>query len=357
MASLAVACGGGGGKKLERGAVSGTVELSDSPDDASGVLVQVGQVSTRTPADGTFVLAGLEKGEKTLTARKEGYDPVSKTVQIRSGSRTDVGTVTLEAENQSPVVDAVSLAESELDPKGTTTLTVDATDPDGDELTYEFSATGDFSVESSSDPPNQATVTAPDQLEARGLVRVTVSDGNGGSTQAGAPVRTGDNGAPRIEDLRASRTELKPGETASLAVVASDPDGDELTYTWSAPDAWSLSETDSLRTEITAPDAFGEEATVEVSVEDEFGESTSESITLRTGENEAPRIRAVEVTPPQVAPQGTAGLNVEASDPEGESLSYQWGAPKDWSFADATKKSTTLTAPANYGATAKITVE
>ncbi|MFB6263962.1 MAG: Ig-like domain-containing protein [Bradymonadaceae bacterium] len=352
--TLVAACGGGGSSGA---VVAGTVQLSDSPDDASGVLVRVGRVATRTPADGKFVLAGIEKGKKTLTAEKQGYQPVSKTVDLSGGGRTDVGKLKLQAENRAPTIEAVSAGKTELKPGGTVSIEVQASDPNGDELTYLFSTTGGFTVEESSKGSNTATVKAPDEFGARGEVQVRVEDGNGGIARESLDVRTVGNRAPSIRDLRATDRELPPGGTATLTVVASDPDGDALTYEWSAPDKWSVARSGALRTEVTAPEDFGESASIAIKVEDEFGATASSSIELTTGQNEAPQIRAVTASPPQVAPGGQLGLKVEAADPEGQDLSYQWAAPSGWMIADAGSKTTGVTAPGAYGKSAKVTVQ
>ena len=51
--------------------------------------------------------------------------------------------------------------------------------------------------------------------------------------------------------------EVRPGGDVQLTATASDPEGDELTYSWSAPQG-SFSETDAATTCWTAPSRMGE---------------------------------------------------------------------------------------------------
>ena len=48
-------------------------------------------------------------------------------------------------------------------------------------------------------------------------------------------VTTTTNEPPVIESLTASPAQLFPGGTSELACVASDPDGDPVTYSWAKP--------------------------------------------------------------------------------------------------------------------------
>jgi len=79
-------------------------------------------------------------------------------------------------ENKSPTVSAVTVTPATIDAGGTVTVTVAASDPDGDALTYAYTATGG-AVQGAG---NVATWVAPN---AAGAYSVTVlaSDGNGGT--------------------------------------------------------------------------------------------------------------------------------------------------------------------------------
>jgi mono/diheme cytochrome c family protein len=73
------------------------------------------------------------------------------------------------------------------------------------------------------------------------------------STQANAP--------PALSSLTASPSTVAKGGTITLAASASDPDGDELSYRWTAPDGWVLTPDGSNAT-LVAPGLPARTATV-----------------------------------------------------------------------------------------------
>jgi hypothetical protein len=118
----------------------------------------------------------------------------------------------------------------------TSTISAAATDPDGDSLTYAWSAANGTitgSGPSVSYSPN--TVAA----QVVHTISLTVSDGNGGSVTGFVNVTVSpsasENSSPQITSgPSASTTTIMDSETCVISVSATDPDGDTLTYAWSA---------------------------------------------------------------------------------------------------------------------------
>jgi len=130
--------------------------------------------------------------------------------------------------NRPPVITAFTSVKSTLKVSDQTGLSVRAIDPDGDTLTYSYSATaGSVSDEGG----GSATFTAPDSL---GMVRVTVtvSDGSGGedSEQLSIDVIEDTTGKPPfISFISLDPSTFKRGDgniSVVLTVSVSDPDGD-----------------------------------------------------------------------------------------------------------------------------------
>lgn len=120
--------------------------------------------------------------------------------------------------------------------KQATTLAVTAADVDGDTLTYAWEQTspaspaGTFSSTSAARP----TWTAPDvRTSGTFTLRVTVSDGRGGSVQNTVAVSVqAENRPPEVSAGITGPDTLTAGTIGTFSISATDPDGDSLTYSW-----------------------------------------------------------------------------------------------------------------------------
>ncbi len=108
-------------------------------------------------------------------------------------------------------------------------VTASASDPDGDPLSYAWSATGGTVEGSGSTARWNSAGTAP------GSYRVTarVSDGKGGSTSCDAEVRVENkpNASPTM-NCSMERSSALSGERVRINTSANDADGDPLNYSW-----------------------------------------------------------------------------------------------------------------------------
>jgi Bacterial Ig domain len=139
--------------------------------------------------------------------------------------------------NQLPVIDSLSSDKTEVPTSSEVQIVAQASDPDGDTLTYQWSTTGGiFSGEGST-----IIWTAP-AVSDNYTVTVTVSDDKGGTASKSMtiaaiympnhpPVVTGMtiDGAPPTNENPA-----RQWVTKTIHCIASDPDGDQLSYMWRA---------------------------------------------------------------------------------------------------------------------------
>jgi len=129
--------------------------------------------------------------------------------------------------NNPPTIAALKARENVLDRRESCPIECVASDGDGDELIYEWWASGgdiDFSGAT-------AVWRAPEQ---RGTydIAVRVSDGNGGEASEGVAVTVEGNDPPVIAGLKARVEWLMPSDCCRVECDAEDPDGDELSYEW-----------------------------------------------------------------------------------------------------------------------------
>lgn len=347
--------GCGGDPPSPAGSVEGTVTV-ETGEAAAGSTVDFLSTarSTNTDAEGTFVFDDVEPGSYTLIVRRSGYTSNRSEIEVTDGDTTDVEIV-LEEKNEPPRIGDIAVNPRTVPAGGTVALTVAASDPNPDTLTYSFSTTGGFAVDSSSD--NTATLSAPSDSGVTETATVDVTDEDGALATERIAISTAPNTPPDITGLEATPQTLQPGQTATLSTTATDPESEDLTYEWSAPEPWSIDDPSGPETTVTAPDSFDTSGVIELTVTDGADAATSAAMPLSTVANGGPQIVDVGATTSTIVPEGSTTLGVEATDPDGQQLDYTWSVPGTWSIDDSRAQNPTLTAPNAYDRTARITVD
>jgi len=141
--------------------------------------------------------------------------------------------------NHRPAITSLKAPERVI-PWGSCQIICTASDRDGDELSYNWSANG------GGINGEGATVnwTAPDSVGSYN-VTVTVTDGRGGEDMDQVNIEVRDNKQPQINSLIADADWTLPSGSIQVTCTASDPDGDELSYEWSTTGG-DISDTDAF---------------------------------------------------------------------------------------------------------------
>jgi len=245
------------------------------------------------------------------------------------------------ADNAAPIVDSLVLSSTSVVPGGTITAQATAHDPNpGDILTFAWSSSpvpGGFQAASSATTDWTAPSTEGDQT----LV-FTVTDNQGASASASivvhvsastdfgeAEVEVTFNNWPVVTNLSADPGSIALGSPIALAVTASDADGDALSYAWTSTcTSGSFASPTAAATIFTLPaGATNTTCDVVVAVSDGRGGSTTGQTTLPVGKPvtiEAPTITIGAQSSPAVDHGGSVSFSVEASDPQGSALTFQW---------------------------------
>lgn len=174
--------------------------------------------------------------------------------------------------NQPPVISSLTSAQAHVSPKSIIEVRCVASDPDGDTISYEWATTGgDFSGSG----PTLSWV-APDQYGDWDII-VTVKDHKGGVAQSTIRISVVSNQGPVISSLAANPAAVLPQGKSTITCIASDPEGDVLTYSWEA----SGGEITGVGDAVTwiAPDREGD-FTVTVFVDDDKGGRDIASVSL-----------------------------------------------------------------------------
>ena len=173
------------------------------------------------------------------------YDIVVKVSDGNGSEVTESVTVTVRVNNP-PIITAL-IYPNWVSPSSSCQLRCDCGDADGDELVYEWSSEGgDISGEGS-----EVTWTAPGAMGTYTMT-VVVTDGVGGESSSSLSIGVGPNHPPVVEDLTVTpedrddfnynKMRIYEGKSCEIECIVSDPDGDDLSYQWSAdshPDSLS----------------------------------------------------------------------------------------------------------------------
>jgi len=258
--------------------------------------------------------------------------------------------------NHQPVVASLTAEPVGVLPLGNCQIVCNATDPDGDELSYGWSATGGGVV------GEGATVawTAPDSA-GHYWVTVNVTDGRGGEVTDDVLVTVHGNTSPTIYSLIGDPAWTTPSGSLQVTCNATDPDGDFLSYEWTATGG-NISGAGAVVNWI-APQEVGI-YNVTVVVRDGYGAGDTTFVSLSVATGNPPTIEKLTVTAkePKYLKTTSAGYTVgrtkqygiacNVSDTSGE-VSYEWscengsisgeGPAITWTAPDESLERTTVT--------------
>ncbi|WP_318258739.1 putative Ig domain-containing protein [Geobacter anodireducens] len=293
-----------------------TYQVRASDADAGTVLTYSFDAA---PSGMSISSAGLVQW--TPTNSQTGTFPV--TVRVSDGQlvATQSFSIAVAPANRPPVIASSPVTAAVVGQLYS--YTVSATDPDGDTLYYSISAptgktlptgmamgmtTGTLTwTPSSSTPANWDVIVAVTDTKFNRTTQsftITVTDGkvNQAPVIASSPV-----------------TSATEGALYSYQVVASDPNGDSLTYALTtAPSGMSIAANGTISWTPLASQAGAH--TVVVTVSDGALSATQTFTVTVTKLNRAPSITSTAVT--SVSEGAAYGYAVSASDPDGDALTY-----------------------------------
>ena len=152
--------------------------------------------------------------------------------KAKATATEDVDVVVELPPNHAPAITGLTADPGTVQVGGDSQISCTAEDQDGDALSYDWTCTaGTFAGDGAT-----VTWTAPDTAGTC-TITCTVSDGKAKATateDVDVVVELPPNHAPEIASLTADPADVSPGQDSTLTCTASDPDGNELTYAWTA---------------------------------------------------------------------------------------------------------------------------
>jgi len=188
-----------------------------------------------------------------------------------------------------PVITSLAADPEKVLPAGSSQIVCNATAPRGDVLSYNWSASGGKITGEGA----MVIWTAP-YSQGSYSVTVTVTDSHGGKVTDYVTIIVRVNRAPIINSLVANTDWATPSGSLRMTCNASDPDGDELSYEWTASGG-NIYGTGAV-VNWTAPEEVGL-YNITVVVKDGYGGEDMRKVTLGVALNPPPTIEKLVVTP------------------------------------------------------------
>lgn len=361
---IALGCGGIGEQRADEGSVAIDVQQSAlSAADAARVTLRVSGVGiapdivrdlARQGSGWRGVIGGIPAGTDRVF-HADAYD-ISGTIIYQgqatatiTKANTVMVTIVLQQKtppnpfvNHVPVITSLVASSTQVAPGDQLALGASGYDMDEDDyIRWIWSApAGTFDTPNS----NISKWTAP-STEGLYDLTITASDGRGGVRSAtlritvsygnahGTAIVVADlNTWPEIARVTANPGRIGAGEAAALLASASDADGDALRYAWTDDCSGRFSDTAAPDPTWNAPlpaPASGV-CNLNVVVTDARGGVNTGTLTVQVGSDAsfaiAPSVLGTFQSTDTVVPGEAIRFQVEAVDPEGGSLSFQWTA-------------------------------
>jgi len=286
------------------------------------------------------------------------------TLTVSDGTLTDTDTVdiTITADNDAPTAEAGT--DQTVDEGDAVSLSGSGSDPENGALTYSWAQKGGSpNVTLTGATTQTPSFTAPELLANATLTfTLTVNDGTSNGTDTVEITITADNDAPSAE--AGTDQTVDEGDTVSLSGSGTDPESQNLTYSWAqtggSPNV-TLTGATTQTPSFTAPELLANATlTFTLTVNDGTSNGTDTVDITIQADNDAPSASAGDDQ--SVAEGAAVSLSGSGSDPESQNLTYSWaqtGGSPNVTLTGATTQTPSFTAPnvvANVTLTFTLTV-
>lgn len=255
----------------------------------------------------------------------------------RPSVRSDVAPPTQEntlayssEENSPPEILSLTAATDRVQPFDLCDVICEAIHPDGEDLTYEWSASAGTIFGEGSHVEWGAPLS-----EGLYRIAVMVRDAHGGSDESSISLRVRANRPPQIIRMDSDTNWLPGSGSAYLWCEALDPDGDELTFQWSATGGELFGQGEAVIWQ--APEGIVDAYWITVTVVDSYGGEARRALPITVTPRDPPDIRALIVEPLNTSMFKTHGdswtiyrgrsCTIECVVEDGNGpFSYEWSA-------------------------------
>lgn len=297
---------------LEGSSFSYNITTSDGDNDTRTITAVTipSWLSLQDNGNGTAQLSG------NPSDAQEGSHSVSIKVRDSKGAET-TQSFTVTVINANPTLSTITGGGGMIG--ASLSYSASATDPGGDNLTYEWNF-GDGTAKDTG--INKTNVTHTYTAAGTYTITLKVTDSDGGSvTQTKfVTITTASNTAPRFVSV--PQTTANEGSTYSYLIAATDADGNAMTITAPTKPSWiTLTNTGAGTATLSATSAI--QGTFPIILEVSDGTALDRQVFDLVVSNLPPRILNLTGTFSGLAGQSLAFMSV-ASDPGNDNITYTW---------------------------------
>ena len=296
-----------------------------------------------TPLSGRPVEAPVAYGPPRSATNKRNFLIIASAVLVLLAVAGALALALRKSSNDPPVVQAIDVNKTTILPGEEVNIAAQASDPNSDQLSYEWTTTGGsivgsgpnvilntWALESRTEPINVViTLTVKDpagELASRERA-ITIMPEPVEITEGENPVDP--SAGPMLLNISADKRTVQRGETVTLRAEVENREAAELSFEWktSAGSIQSNGNTATLQTSAIQSDARSQQVFVTVLAKDASGAVTSRNQAINVLEN-APRnwppTLALRASRSRVQQGEEVVISADASDRDNDRLSYSW---------------------------------